>query len=227
MKKLLITSLLFALCLSVGFSVTKREFIYSLPNDVGIVNTLDNWQDLPAISTATILNSVTITTQTLVASATTYTLALGDYTDVVFPRSITADAYFSTGESTTTVTGTLNITGKDQFGKAQTESLSISTNSVNGVKVWSSITQLAFTEFTISSASTDAQLAVGTGLKIALSNNAVDSGDIIKVIENGATSTTYSLDYTNDAITFAVAPDGSKDYYLYYNPRTEKTRYLY
>lgn len=207
---------------------TKSNFIYNLPNDVCLVNIIDNWENLPAVSTAAILNSVSITTTSLVASATTYSLENGDFTDIVFPRNITADCAFATGEATTTVIGTLTITGKNQFGIATTESIAMSTNAVAGNVCWSTITSLEFNDFTISGASvSNIVLSVGTGLKIALSNNIESAIDIIKVIESGAASTTYILNTTYDSIYFASAPNGTNDYYVYYNARTNKNKYKY
>jgi hypothetical protein len=230
MKKILLSIIALFLFASISFAATisKPNFVASIPSDVCLVNALDNWQDLPAVSTAAVLNSVSITTTSLVASATTYTLANGDFTDIVFPRNITADCDFATDESVSAVAGTLTITGYNQFGIAATESVSITTNAVAGSVCWSSITSLEFSDFTISGAAeANISLAVGTGLKIALSNNIQNTTDAIKVIEAGATSTTYTLNTTYDSISFASAPNGTSDYYVYYNARTNTARYKY
>jgi hypothetical protein len=232
MKIKRILLLLFALFLfligNLFATVNRGMWKKDLPYNVNLSNTMDNWVDLPAASTTSVLNSVSISTQTLVTNTTSYTLALGDITDVVFPRNVVADTAFSSGESTTTVSGVLTITGIDQFGRSQTEALVVSTNSVTGSRIWSNITQLSFTGFTITGSSEDnIILSVGTSTKIGLSNNIKDSNDIVKVIEAGSTSTTYTLNSANDGIIFASAPDNLKDYYVYYLNRTNKTRYKY
>lgn len=229
MKKILLSILGIFVFASISVAAnTKPNFIYNLPNDVCLVNTMNSWENLPAVSTAAILNSVSITTTSLVANTTTYTLSAGDFTDIVFPRNITADCAFATGEATTTVAGILTITGKNQFGNATTESVLVSTNAVAGNVCWATITSLQFSGFTISGASeSNISLSVGTGLKIALSNNIESTADAIKVIEAGATSTTYTLNATYDSISFASAPNGTNDYYVYYNARTNKDRYKY
>ena len=188
MKKLLfLVMLAMAISTNFLFASQKDNFLYNLPTDVCLVNSLDPFIDLPASSTATVLG-VAISTQTLVANTTTYTLALGDITDVVFPRNIVCDMYFAAGESTTTATGTLTVTGYNQFGRLTSEALVVSSNSINGDVAWSKITQLSFSGVTISGSSeSNVTLYVGMGTKIALSNNIGDSADILKVIETGIT----------------------------------------
>jgi len=229
MKKIILS--IFGLFVFASFGLaaeTKQSFVYNLPADVCLLNAMDNWENLPAVSTAAVLNSVSIATATLTSGTTIYTLAAADFTDIVFPRNITADIAFATGESTTTVSGSLIVVGKNQFGVSATETLAISTNAVAGNVCWSTITSLTYSGFTITDASeSTCTLAVGTGLKIALSNNIQNTTDAIKVIEAGATSTTYTMNTTYDSIQFASAPNGTSDYYVYYNARTNKTVYKY
>jgi hypothetical protein len=211
-----------------GGQITKRAYVFMRPVDINMGNSCVTWVDLPAASTASVLSTVSIATATLVANGTSYTLAAADYTDIVFPRNLTVDVAFSSGEATTTVTGNLVITGLDQFGKNNTETISISTNSANGVVTWSTVTTLQFSNVTIAGASVaNASLSVGSGNVIALPDNIQSSSDIIKVIENGATSTTYIVNTTYDSIDFASDPDGSKDYYIYQIKRSNDIKYKY
>jgi len=227
MKKILLSGIFVLLFVSSAFAWTKPQFNRELPNNYGLVNINDVFIDVPVASTHTILD-VSISTQTLVANTTSYVLISGDFTDIIVPRNIVVDTNFASGESTTTFSGSLVITGFDQFGNAQTETIAVSTNSATGVKVWSTITKFDFISVVISGSSVaDVSLQIGNGNKIALSNNLDATADIVKVIEDGATSTTYVLDVDNDAITFASAPDNSKDYRVVYVQRTRKERYKY
>lgn len=227
MKRLIILLFVFVLC-GISFSAqSKNLFVHNLPNDVCLSNSIDTWVDLPATSTATILATTSISTATLVASGTSYTLAAADYTDVIFPRNLIVDVYFAVGESTSVVTGNLIITGYNQLGKSMSETIAISTTAATGVVAWSTVTNLEFTDVTATSTSGDASLSVGVGTKIGLSNNIQNSGDILKCIEDGATSTTYTLSTTYETTDFASDPDGSKDYYIYYTNRTNNIKYKY
>lgn len=228
MKKILL-SLIFAVVFSSSlFAWTKPQFVRELPADVNLTNAFDVFMDVPTASTSSVLNAVTISTTSLAAGTTTYALALGDYTDVILPRNVTVDVDFATGKATTTVSGTLTIIGKNQFGRSVNETIAVSTNTATGNVAFSTITSLVYTAFTITGASEDnILLTVGTGVKIGLSNNITSTANFIKVIEDGATSTTYVGNATYNTIQFASAPDGSKDYQVLYEARTDKTVYNY
>jgi len=227
MRRLLVLLFVFALC-SISFATqSKNAFVWNLPNGVCMSNSLDTWVDLPATSSATILATTSISTATLVASGTSYTLAAADYTDVIFPRNLIVDVYFAVGEPTAVVTGNLVVTGYNQLGKSVSETIAISTNSAAGVIAWSTVTNLEFTDVTATNTLGDASLSVGVGTKIGLSNNIQNSADILKCIENGATSTTYTLSTTYETIDFASDPNGTRDYFLYYTNRTNNIKYKY
>jgi hypothetical protein len=230
-KKIFLASIFVLIFSSLAFAggkYTKRSFVSSIPTDVNMGNSVMTLIDLPAATTTSILATTSISTATLVASGTSYTLISGDITDVVFPRNLTVDVSFDSGESTTTVSGTLVITGNNQFGKSTTEGIAISTNSATGAVGWSTITQVAFSNVTISGASeANAKLSIGTGNKIALSNNIQNTSDFLKVIEAGSTSTTYTGTTAYDTIAFATDPDGSNDYYIYFINRSNTARYKY
>jgi hypothetical protein len=214
---------------SLAFSAgsTKRDWVWNQPDDVSLGNTQQVLIDLSAASTTTIRSTIAIATTTLVANGTSYTLAGGGLTDVIFPRNLVADVYVSSNESTAVITGSLLVTGKNQFGESATETISMSTNSATGVVCWSTITSLVFSGFSVVTDTPNVSLSVGVGNKIALANNIEETGDIIKVIEAGATSTTYVLNTTYDSIDFASDPNATSDYYIYYIARTNKDRYKY
>lgn len=230
MKKIF-NLLVFFIIISCGFlsaGMTKGMMVALMPPDICIDNQLDTWENLPVASTASILNAITISTQSLTANTTTYLLLDADYTDIVFPKNVVINVDFATGKATTTVAGTLLITGLNQFGRTTTETISVTTTTATGSVAWSTITSLVYSGFTISGSSeADILLSVGTGEKIALTNNVRQSADFIKVIEAGATSTSYTPNYTYNTITFASAPDGSKDYYVLYKARYGKKVYDY
>ena len=231
MRKIIISLVMvFALaCASFAAKgTTKRDFMFNLPDDInwGTYQQVDI--DIPTASTTSILATHAIDTTTLTGATTAYTLALGDITDIILPRNLVVDASFSTGEATTTVTGSMVIAGMDQFGISATETLAVSTNSATGAVAWSTLLSLTFSDFVISGASTGTiNLSVGTGNKIALMNNIRTSGDVLKVIEAGATSTSYVLNTTYDTIDFATDPDASNDYYTYYIGKTQRARLKY
>jgi len=185
----------------------------------GIINSEQVIIDLADTSATAFQNATSVSTTTLVASATTYTLAKGDFTNIIYPRNVIAKVDFAAGVATTTVTGTCLITGTDARGNAQTETLTISTTSVTGDRAYNSITSITWTVTAISGRTNtgNALLDVGSGNKIGLRNNITAAGDIQKVIEAGALTTTYTLSTTYDTITFVNAGDGSKDYHILYN----------
>lgn len=176
----------------------------------------------PATASATAYeNATSISTTTLVAGATTLTLANADYTDIITPRNVVAVVSFAVGKATTTVAGTLLVTGKNQRGESATETLTVSTTSATGSVAWSTITSLKWTITSITGrVDTDnALLDVGSGTKIGLPANLNASTEVLKVIENGSLTTTYTLSTTYDTITFVNAPDGSKNYQVWLKPQ--------
>jgi hypothetical protein len=170
----------------------------------------------PAAASQTAFKNTTISTATLVAGATTFSLANADFTDIIHLRNATALINFATGIATTSVTGTLTITGTDHKDDSVTETLNVSTVAATGSVAWRSITSMTLTISSIVDASTDAQVQVGSGDKMGLAKDVIGSAYINKVIEAGALTTTYTLDTTYDTITFVNAPDGAKDYEVYF-----------
>ena len=166
-------------------------------------------------------NAIAISTTTLVAATSTWLLSDGGYTDIIVPRNISASVTFAAGIATTTVTGKLTVNGLDQFGVSMSEDITLSTNTANGVKAWSTVTSVVWTITAITGRlnTGNALLNLGTGVKIGLPAVITDSNMVLKVIENNALSTTYTLDKTYYTITFASAPNGSQNYTVYCKPQ--------
>lgn len=172
-----------------------------------------------AAASATAYKNTTVSTATLVAAATTFTLANADYTDIITPRNIVAVISFAHGGATSTVTGTLVAYGYNNLGQYTTETLTISTNSATGSVAWRTITSYLLTITAISGASTDAAVNIGSGVKIGLPLDVLASNDIVKCIEGGALTTTFTVDSTYNSITFVNAPNGTNDYQVWLDNR--------
>ena len=192
----------------------------------GIVNAPEVFFDIPTASTIAYINggagtSGTVSTTTLVAAGTSYTLALGDYSNTGDPRNITCQIWFEAGASTTAVVGTLSIIGTDQRGNAVTESMSVSTTAAAGNYAYSSITSMALSVTSISPiAGNVAWVNIGTGVKIGLANNLTSTADILKVNEGTAATTTYTANTTYNTITFVNAPNATREYKVTYKVRS-------
>lgn len=191
----------------------------------GIVDIPEVFFDIATASSFTYVagNSVlgTVSTTTLVAAGTSYSLAVGDYSNSAYPRNVVAAIAVGAGSSTTTIAGTLVITGTDARGNAIVESLSVSTTTATGNYAYSSITAMALSVTSLSpTTSASAYVSIGTGVKIGLANNLDAAGDIRKVNEAGTATTTYTANTTYNTITFVNAPDGSKDYKVTYKVKT-------
>lgn len=156
----------------------------------------------------------------MVAGGTTsYTLTNGDFTDIITPRNLVIISSATTAP-TATFSGSVLITGTDAKGRAATETITISTNTTlygTGNKAWSSVTSLALVITSTGNVSTAAfKLQVGSGNKIGMPADIQAAGDIYKVIEAGALTTTAVISAVYDTITFVNATDGSKDYHVFY-----------
>lgn len=109
------------------------------------------------------------------------------------------------------------ITGTDMDGAAQTETVNIAQTATiaNGVKAFKTVTSVAYA----AADGTDATVSIGFGLKLGLPKKPrVRAGlaAIIREIEAGALVTTGALDGPNRTYLPATAPDGSRDYCIYF-----------
>ena len=170
----------------------------------------------PATASEVAYKNLVVSTTTLVAGVTTYTLAKGDYTDIITPRNIVIVSSAAAGGSTT---GSALVTGLDQFGNVQTETITVSTIAANcaGSKAWSTVTSVAITMTAINNVAVN--IHIGSGVKIGVPADINKNAEILKVIEDKALSTTYTYDKTYNTITFASAPDSTKIYQLYLCPK--------
>lgn len=187
----------------------------------GLVNVSEIFFDIPTASSITYIdgNNVigTISTTTLVSNGTSFALANTDYSNTADPRNVVAVVSLDAGTSTTTVVGSLIISGVDARGNSTTETISISTTSAVGNKAWSSITSMTVSVTSISPTnSANAHISIGTGDKIGLSNDIASASDVIKVNEGGTATTGYTLSTTYNTITFVNAPNSSRDYRVIY-----------
>lgn len=206
----LVLIMLMMISLSFAGSKSRAQWNYGLPIDGVMTNVPLVFLDVAAASNTAFKNTA-ISTATLVAAATTFTLANAGYTDIIVPRNI---VIISSVQVPATYTGIAVISGTDHRGNAATESVNVSTwtgtSMGTGSVAWSSITSIALTTTETSAAALSIQ--VGSGNKIGLGNVIKSSSAIWKVIEAAALTTTYVLDATYNTITFVNAPDGTKDY---------------
>jgi hypothetical protein len=173
----------------------------------------------PETASQTAYFNFSVSTATIIANTTTYTLANADYTDIITPRNLVIIA--SCTPTSATYSGTALVTGKDQNGNAATATILVSTYTSTtygiGYVAWSTITSIKFVSAATTATSLNFQ--VGSGVKLGLPAHIVAATNIVKVIENKALSTTYTLDLTYDTISFAAAPDGTKNYIVYAVPK--------
>ena len=113
-----------------------------------------------------------------------------------------------------TTSAVMTVTGYDEYGNLMVEASSSGT-SLTGKKAFKTVTQVAYA----AADGTGATVSIGFGALLGLAKKpAVRAGlaTPIKEIAAGAVVTTGTLDATNRTYTPAAAPDGSKDYAIYY-----------
>jgi hypothetical protein len=207
---MLVIMLFFITGIASAGSVSRVQWNYSLPSDNEIMVVSIPYIDVAAASNTSFMN-LEKSTATLVSAATTYTLAKGDYTDTIVPRNLVIISSCNQGAA---YVGSALVTGVDHRGYAVTETIAVSTFTSTakgtGYYAWRSVTSIKLT--TTSTTATTLKLQIGCGTKIGLKNQLTSSAKIGKVIEAGAVSTTYTVSTDYSTITFADAPDGSKDY---------------
>ena len=186
----------------------------------GIVKIHKTW--LTVASSATTKHfDIDVTTISLIAGATTVTLAKGDISMAEHPRNVIADIVFATGESTSTYVGSIVITGVDALGESAEETLTLSTNYVVGSVAWSKITQVVITATTITVGDdiTSVNIELGTGDKLGLENDITSSGDIYKIVENSAdVQSGGTINTTYNTYLPATTPNNT-NYELWYKAK--------
>ena len=173
----------------------------------------------PEVASNTAYKSLVISTQSFASGTTTFTLAKGDFTDIITPRNI---VIIASGTTSGTFSSTALVVGKDQHGNSVVESIVVSSYTATGIGIgvnaWSSITSISFVGSVINNQPVTLQVGCGTALGLGIQLAA--SAEILKVIENKALSTTYTVSAVYDTITFAAPPDGSKNYVVWADPVT-------
>jgi hypothetical protein len=130
------------------------------------------------------------------------------------PRNLT---FTTAGVTPADAPATVVITGKDADGKAQTETVNIAQTATiaNGVKAFSKVTSIVYA----AADGAAATVSIGYGNVLGVKKKPkVRAGlaALVREIANGALVTTGSLDATNKTYTPAAAPDGAKDYAVFY-----------
>jgi len=192
--------------------------------------------DLPALSATVILNAVSIASATLVASGTTYvdgtsgTGAVGGmgFTQITYPRNISAVASFTYGTGTTTVAGTLTVYGYNAKGEYTSEVLSISTATATGNVAWVFIDTMTASGFTMSGAQGACLISAGVSNKIGIWGDLKANTDIYKItnayVDYSSSTWARPADFTNatyDTINLGTGdlgavPGGATDYRIWY-----------
>jgi hypothetical protein len=131
------------------------------------------------------------------------------------PRNVT---FTTAGSTPADAPATALITGFDAEGKAQTETVNLAQTATiaNGVKAWSKITSIAFAA---ADGAADCTIAIGYGVTLGLTKTPKSRAGLagaVREVSGGAVVTTGTLSAANKTYTPAAAPDGSRDYAVYY-----------
>ena len=176
----------------------------------------------PETASQTAYFNFSVSTATIIAAATTYTLANADYTDVITPRNLVIISSVNAGA---TYSGTALVTGVNAVGEATTETITVSTNSTvygTGLVAWSTVTSVKFTS--TATTATAMKFQIGSGNALGLPCKLTSSTtEVLKVIENKAliSPSSYSVNFstvTYNTYTPTAVSDGSKNYIIYLRP---------
>jgi hypothetical protein len=168
----------------------------------------------PAAGGAAALLDATATTlaaQTVLAAA----LKSGGKTLLAAqPRNLT---FTTSGDTAADAPATATITGTDRDGRAQTEVVTIAqiATIAVGVKLFKTVTSIVYAV----GQGTDAAVSIGIGNAMPLSKKPKARAGLtapVREIAVGAVVTTGTLDATNLSYTPAAAPDGTKDFAVFY-----------
>jgi len=209
MKKLIIClAVLIGLTSMANAGMSRKNWKSILPGGK-LIQVSDNFVDLAADASAGRM-TVVMSTATLVAGATSWTTTI---TEMPEPRNVVV----AVTTTSATMAGTFVIEGTSHRGNSTTETLVIAgTTTVTGAVAWRTIDTGTLTMTSISGASGNMTINIGTGEKIGLGNELAYTDDIVFVDEAGTKTTTYTANATYDTIDFATDGDGSNDYKVYY-----------
>jgi hypothetical protein len=175
----------------------------------------------PATASGTAYKVLNISSATIMAAATTWTLASSMYTDIITPRNLVFVSSAATTNTAQVMSLSALVTGVDAKGNSATETITFSTTTGTGNIAWSTITSVVVSATAVGTgADTNITIDMGSGVKIGLPCDLISSSEVLKVTENAALSTTYTLSTTYDTITFAAAPDSTKHYVVWLRPTT-------
>ena len=166
----------------------------------------------PAAADAAGLEAATATT--VAPRTVTSFLAGGVAALAAYGRNVT---FTTAGATPADAPATAVITGTDMDGKAQTETVNLAqiATIASGVKAFKTITKVEYA----AADGTGATVSIGFGLKLGVKKSPkVRAGlaALIREIEVGALVTTGALDGPNRTYLPATAPDGTRDYAIYY-----------
>ena len=225
MKKLSLVLIIMAVMATFGFAgVAENNTAYSTHggNYIGAANLVQQIFLAPPTAATNLYMSHSMTNAQLIATlntgTTTFTLAKGDFTDIIQPRNLYVQMYYSAGIGTTTCNGTLIVNGTDVMGNNTTESISISTTPTAGVNAFIHLNYftLQITTATMSQGNkVTGALRVGGGTSLGITASRITATtDVKKSIENLAlTAPTISTRY--NTIT-PVSPPNSTINFIYY-----------
>jgi len=167
------------------------------------------WID-PLNAVPTGYRNVSTVKTALIDKTSTYQLSTGDYTDCVYPRNALVRFRWLSGSTTGQISGTVVVNGVDHKGNVTSETFTMTygSNTTTGNVAWRTITSydVAITTNAQFVSDTNVYVQFGYGNKFGLLSNLADSSEIMTILENGALSTTYTVDYTYDTIDFATDP---------------------
>lgn len=180
----------------------------------GIINMPQVFNDVPAEDTESVFN-VAIASQTLVDGTSTFTG--GSITSPIIPMNLVfVSSAADTVQSALDFACTATIVGTDGRGEAQTEDVIISSDNAASLGAYATVTSIAYSGSTVSTAEGDVTIKAGLGTILGLSNSIYSSDDVIAAYlddngtttdDDGTVNTTYNT-WTPD-----TAGDGTTDVY--------------
>jgi len=219
--------------LDVASATIADIHIDSATCDDGFANIPYYYSDIAAKSQIAIFQGINLSTTNLVAGGTTYVTA--DLTQPGYPRNIVVFSSISQNGvpiTTAVVAGTVHVFGINSVGISTSEIMALvstaNATAGRGNVAWISISSITIDGVTISEVPVDAtilnQICIGNSDKLGLYNSVNTTADIIKVIDNGANSTTYTANAFFRTIQFASTPNGTIDYTVVQNVKQTPRR---
>lgn len=180
----------------------------------GLLTVHETWMDMVAVDSNTYMTDVAVDTATLGGMTTSF-YAASFLVQPVHPRTLS----FVLTDSGSNSTGTITVYGVNGNGDITSESLSF--NAANtGLYLYSSNAYVALSTITLTYTAfggvNSEKFWVGVSSGIGLANDLAAAADLIQAVEAGADATTGTLNTTYDTYLPASAPNGTRDYELWY-----------